>query len=117
MMKRSLKEIEYTQEVLELSRFAKALGHPVRLKILKFLADQSCCFTGELVDVLPLAQSTVSQHLKELRDAGLIRGEINPPRVRYCIHEKNWEKAQGLFTKFFQRDFLFSDDLRQISTK
>ena len=116
-MKRSPHQIEYTEETLALARFAKALGHPVRIKILRFLADQSCCFTGELVDVLPLAQSTVSQHLKELRDAGLIQGEIEPPRVRYCINETNWEKAKELFANFFRRDFLMSNDLQAVHTK
>ncbi len=116
-MKRSPHQIEYTEETLALARFAKALGHPVRIKILKFLTDQSCCFTGELVDVLPLAQSTVSQHLKELRDAGLIQGEIEPPRVRYCINKKNWEKAKELFMKFFQQDFLLSDTIEPTNIK
>ncbi len=101
-MKRSPEEVEYCQETVELARFAKALGHPTRVKILKFLKNRSCCFTGELVDDLPLAQSTVSQHLKELKDAGLIQGELDPPRIRYCIHEENWKKARALFSDFIK---------------
>ena len=88
-----------------LARFAKALGHPIRLTILQYLDKQSSCFTGDLVDVLPVAQSTVSQHLKELKDAGLIQGEVNPPKVKYCIHQENWEKAKELFCNFLDIDF------------
>lgn len=88
-----------------LARFAKALGHPIRLTILQYLDKQSCCFTGDLVDILPVAQSTVSQHLKELKEAGLIQGEVNPPKVKYCIDEKNWRIAKNLFCDFLDIDF------------
>lgn len=91
-----------TKTEIDLARVAKALGHPIRLQILKLLSNQSCCFTGDLVELLPVAQSTVSQHLKELKDAGLICGEINPPRVKYCINEQNWKKAQNAFQHFFE---------------
>lgn len=90
---------ENSQE--EMARFAKALAHPTRLEILRLLSTQSCCFTGDLVEVLPIAQSTVSQHLKELKNAGLIQGEINPPKIKYCINQENWRKAQLLFAAFF----------------
>ena len=86
----------------ELARFAKALGHPIRITILQLLENESCCFTGDLVDVLPLAQSTISQHLKELKNAGLIQGELNPPKTKYCINQQNWEKAKLLFADFFE---------------
>ncbi len=86
----------------DLARFAKALGHPTRLQILQLLADQSCCFTGDLVEVIPLAQSTISQHLKELKKAGLIQGEISPPKVKYCINHDNWKKARIMFNAFFE---------------
>jgi len=104
-MNKTLQQIEYSKETEALARFSKALGHPTRLIILKYLSNQSCCYTGDLVDVLPLAQSTISQHLKELKDAGLIDGELNPPKVRYCINQKNWEKARALFSTLFQEDF------------
>lgn len=87
----------------ELAKFAKALAHPTRIEILRLLSTQSCCYTGDLVEVLPIAQSTVSQHLKELKDAGLIQGDINPPKTRYCIHEANWQKAKVLFAAFFDK--------------
>jgi len=104
-MKRSAKEFEYSEDTLELSKFAKALGHPARIIILKHLSNQSCCFTGDLMEVLPLAQSTISQHLKELKEAGLIEGEVNPPKVKYCINESNWKLASELFKTLFKEDF------------
>jgi predicted transcriptional regulator len=103
-MKRTIQQIDYLAETEDLARFAKALGHPTRIKILNYLESQSCCFTGDLVEVIPLAQSTISQHLKELKDAGLIQGEVNPPKIKYCIHQENWEKAKVLFIDFFNRD-------------
>ena len=76
----------------ELAEFAKALSHPARIAILKALAQKNECICGDLVEVLPLAQSTVSQHLKELKNAGLIDGTIDGPRSCYCINWKAFEK-------------------------
>lgn len=101
-MKRSLENIVYEEETEALAKFAKALSHPTRVAIIKYLENQSCCFTGDLVDVLPIAQSTVSQHLKELKNAGLIQGELNPPRIKYCINKENWKVAKRLFKQFFK---------------
>ncbi len=103
-MKRTKSQIEYLKETEELARFAKALGHPTRIKIIKYLSEQSFCHTGGLMNFLPLAQSTISQHLKELKNAGLIQGEINPPKVKYCINRENWQKAKLLFCDFFDID-------------
>jgi predicted transcriptional regulator len=102
---RTLQKIDYSSETEQLAKFAKALGHPVRLVILKHLSTQSCCYTGYLVEILPLAQSTISQHLKELKDAGLIQGEVNPPKIRYCIDKENWNKAKHMFAELFKEDF------------
>ena len=88
---------ELTQEQEQLARFAKALGHPIRVAILQLLASQTCCFHGDMSEILPIAKSTLSQHLNELKDAGLIQGTINPPTVRYCIDSKNWKIAKSLF--------------------
>ena len=75
-----------TQEAdAELARYAKALGHPMRVRILRILAQQTECICGDMVAALPVAQSTVSQHLKVLKNAGLVQDEIDGPRVRYCI--------------------------------
>jgi len=101
-MKRTLNDIEFDSETGQLAQFAKALAHPTRITILKYLENQSCCFTGDLVELLPISQSTVSQHLKELKNAGLIQGEINPPRIKYCINKENWEKARVLFKLMFE---------------
>lgn len=101
-MKRSIGTIEYKEDTEALAKFAKALSHPTRIAIIKYLENQSCCFTGDLVDVLPISQSTVSQHLKELKNAGLIQGELNPPRIKYCINQENWTIAKGLFQQFFK---------------
>ncbi len=85
-----------------MARCAKALRHPTGLLILKYLDDQSCCFTGNLFEVSPNAQPAVSYHLKELKNAGLIQGELNPPKIKYCINQKNWGKAKMLFFGFFK---------------
>jgi len=96
-MNRSLAQVTYTNEEEQLAAFAKAMGHPVRIQVLKLLNTQACCYTGDLTDQFPLAQSTISQHLKALKEAGLIKGEIIPPKVRYCLNEENWQQVQDLF--------------------
>jgi len=79
---------------------ARALGHPARVAILQFLAEQNSCICGEIVDRLPLSQATVSQHLAELKRVGLIKGSIEGPRVCYCIDRKAWSEAKQLLTGF-----------------
>ena len=93
-----------------LARFAKALGHPARIAIMKFLAKQKTCYFGDIHEELPIAQATVSQHLKELKDAGLIQGEIETPKVKYCIVRENWEYARELFAEFFQTEICKDKD-------
>jgi ArsR family transcriptional regulator len=93
--------IEFTSEVLQIAKIAKALSHPVRVYILQKLSKMnSCCYSGDLVEEVPISRSTLSQHLKELKYAGLIQGEINPPYIKYCINRENWEKAKILFLNF-----------------
>ena len=94
------KHTEFTAADQELAALAKALGHPARVAILRLLAARQACVCGELVAELPLSQSTVSQHLKELKDAGLIQGEIDGPRVCYCLAPAGWTRAQGLLNAF-----------------
>jgi len=84
------------------ARYAKAMGHPVRVYVLELLSSQSCCYSVDLSDELPIAKSTLSQHLKELRDAGLIQGEIESPRIKYCLNKENWKEAQILFKNFLR---------------
>jgi len=90
-------EKAFTEKQEKASRYAKAMGHPVRMYVLELLSNQSCCYSGDLSDELPIAKSTLSQHLKELKDAGLIQGEIEAPRIKYCINKENWEEARKLF--------------------
>jgi predicted transcriptional regulator len=92
----------YTDEQIRLARYAKALSHPVRIQILQILSQQSCCYSGDIVDDLPIARSTLSQHLSELREAGLIQGEFNPPKIKYCIRQEAWAEAQKFFENFFK---------------
>lgn len=94
----------YSEEQEQLARYAKALGHPVRIRILEILAGSSCCYSGDMIDDLPIARSTLSQHLSELREAGLIQGEINPPKIKYCINRESWDRAQKLFCKLFKKN-------------
>ncbi len=91
----------FTKEQEQMARFAKALGHPVRIAILQMLAQQSCCYHGDMSEILPVAKSTLSQHLKELKDAGLIQGTITLPTVKYCINRENWELAKTMFGELF----------------
>lgn len=96
------KEEVFSDKQNRAARYAKAMGHPVRLFVLELLSKQSCCYSGDLSDELPIAKSTLSQHLKELKDAGLIQGEIESPRIKYCINKENWKEAQSLFRGLFE---------------
>jgi len=96
-----IKEV-ITEDQKTLARFAKAMGHPVRMYVLELLSKQACCYSGDLTDVLPIAKSTLSQHLRELKDAGLIQGEIEAPKIKYCLNQENWELAQKLFARFIK---------------
>jgi ArsR family transcriptional regulator, arsenate/arsenite/antimonite-responsive transcriptional repressor len=100
-----LKVKYYTDNQEKVARYAKAFSHPVRVFILDYLADNidKCCYSGDMAEELPIARSTLSEHLKELKKAGLIQGEINPPYIKYCINRENWEEAKVLFAGFFKR--------------
>lgn len=87
----------FTKDQEQTARFAKALAHPVRIAILELLNSQACCYHGDMVEELPIAKSTLSQHLNELKDAGLIQGNVTPPTVKYCINRENWNLAKQLF--------------------
>jgi DNA-binding transcriptional ArsR family regulator len=93
---------EFTKAQNEVAALAKALGHPARIAILQFIASQKACICGDIVDELPLSQSTVSQHLKELKKVGLIKGDIDGPSVCYCIDAKAWAKAKNLLNNVFE---------------
>lgn len=88
---------EFTLRDNRIARYAKALAHPARVAILRLLINKKACVCGDIVDELPLSQSTVSQHLKELKAAGLIQGDIEGTKVCYCIDPKEWAMAQRTF--------------------
>lgn len=101
-----VKNIEYFPEVVEISKFAKALSHPVRVYILMKLSNiGTCCYSGNLIEELPIGRSALSRHLKELKYADLIQGEIEAPYIKYCINRENFEKAKILFQNFFHNKF------------
>ena len=92
---------EFTIKQNKIAKYAKALGHPARIAILELLMKKQACICGDIVDELPLSQSTVSQHLKELKEAGLIKGDIEGVKVCYCIDEKEWENAKTYLATLF----------------
>ena len=92
---------EFTIKDNKIASYAKALAHPARVAILKLLIKKQACICGDIVDELPLSQSTVSQHLKELKEAGLIKGDIEGKKVCYCIDEKEWKMAKNYLSVFF----------------
>ena len=93
---------QFTAEENRMASIAKALAHPARIAILKVLIQKKACICGDIVDELPLSQSTVSQHLKELKEARLIKGDIEGVKVCYCIDGDNWAAAQSLLQEFFE---------------
>lgn len=103
-------EKKYCIKTETLAQMAKALGHPARIAIMKFLAKQNNCYFGDINEELPIAKATVSQHLAALKDAGLIQGEIETPKVKYCINRENWEYAKQLFSEFFNMELCEKSD-------
>jgi DNA-binding transcriptional ArsR family regulator len=92
---------EFTIKDNKIAKYAKALAHPARVAILQLLIKKQACICGDIVDELPLSQSTVSQHLKELKEAGLIKGDIDGVKICYCIDEKEWENAKSYLDTLF----------------
>lgn len=92
---------KFTAKENRIAEYAKALAHPARIAILQLLIKKQACICGDIVDELPLSQSTVSQHLKELKEAGLIKGDIEGKKICYCIDEKEWEKARTYLDRLF----------------
>jgi DNA-binding transcriptional ArsR family regulator len=96
------KHEEFTVKDNKVAKYAKALSHPARIAILRLLIQRQACICGDIVEELPLSQSTVSQHLKELKDAGLIKGEIEGVKICYCIDEKEWTEAKRYIDELFE---------------
>lgn len=97
------KKEEFKTEDIWLADVAKALSHPARIRILKILTEMDVCMCGDIVDLLPLSQSTVSQHLKELKRVGLVQGDIDGPKVCYCVNNKTLQKAKIELDKLFKQ--------------
>ena len=99
------KETPITENQEKIARYGKALSNPTRIFILEYLVNNlnKCCYSGDMAEILPIARSTLSEHLKELKNAGLIQGEINPPYIRYCINTENWEEARLLLSELFRK--------------
>jgi len=93
---------EFTVKDNKLANYAKALAHPARVAIVQLLIKKQACICGDIVEELPLSQSTVSRHLKELKDAGLIKGDIEGAKVCYCIDEQEWKTAKTYLAKLFE---------------
>lgn len=94
----------------EISLFAKAFGHPARVAILQYLFKIDTCVCGDLVNEIGLAQPTISQHLKELKHLGLIKGNVEGTSVCYCINSENWTKMKELMTQFLNQDISKKED-------
>lgn len=97
------KTISYSEQEIRLTKYVKALAHPARMAILNLLLEKKTCICGDIVDELPLSQSTVSQHLKELKDVGLIKGDIDGTSVCYCINSVVWKEISSQLALFFDR--------------
>ena len=91
----------FSENQMELADIARALSHPVRIYILELLSKQTCCYTGDLAEELPVARSTLSQHFKELKRAGLIKGTTRPPKIMYCLNKEKWELVKKMYGSFF----------------
>jgi ArsR family transcriptional regulator, arsenate/arsenite/antimonite-responsive transcriptional repressor len=95
---------DYPTRQVKVAQFAKALSHPARIAIIEHLHQYGECFCGDIVDELPLAQASVSQHLKELKEAGLVEAIEMPPKVKYRIQPENWKIAKDYFCHFFDEN-------------
>lgn len=96
------KKHKFTERQEQIAKYGNALANPVRVAILELLSTQSCCYHGDMAEELPIANSTLSQHLTVLKRAGLIQGEIKPPKTEYCINKENWAIAKALLTDFLE---------------
>lgn len=94
---------QFTDKQNEVASLLKALAHPARIAIIELLLKSDSCICGDIVEELPLAQPTVSQHLKELKNAGLIKGTIEGTSICYCVDEKNWSKLQKFMNHYFEK--------------
>jgi predicted transcriptional regulator len=111
-----IKTDAFTSELQELAKFTRVLSHPARLAILQYLADTKTCISGDISDYIPLSRSTVSQHLKELKELGLIQGEVHGLKINYCLCNSQITKFKKMFDNFF-RDMTSIDIICDINCK
>lgn len=96
-------KVIYSEKHLQIAKYAKAMSHPARVFILEKLSEMnSCCYSGDIAEELKIGRSSLSQHLKELKLAGLIQGETEPPFIKYCINRENWQMAKSLCRELFK---------------
>lgn len=95
------KSFHFSEQQNQLALYAKAFAHPARVAIIQQIIKNNTCVVGTLADVLPLSQSTISQHLKELKQTGIIKGEIEGPSICYCINQDNWNNVKKVLISFF----------------
>jgi len=109
----------YSEDQEKMARYGKALAHPARVFILDYLVNNldKCCYSGDMAEELPIARSTLSEHLRQLKESGLIQGEINPPFIKYCINSDNWMEAKRLFGSFFEREQSLTGSCRNNKTE
>ncbi|MGQ9820154.1 MAG: ArsR/SmtB family transcription factor [Candidatus Kapaibacteriales bacterium] len=97
-------KIEFSLDILEIAKFAKAMSHPLGVYILKKLSEMDAfCYSDNLVEEIPLGRSTLSRHLKEFKYAGLIQGETESPFIKSCLNVENWNKAKTMCKSFFNK--------------
>lgn len=99
-------KVQFTEEQKEIADYFKVFSNPVRIAILQHIIDQRACICSDLVDEIGLAQATISQHLKEIKEAGIIQGNVEGKSICYCINPKEWKNIQQLFNKFFDQNIV-----------
>lgn len=103
---REIKKLKFTDSQQEIADYFKVLSNPVRIAILQHIIDQKACICSDLVDEIGLAQATISQHLKEIKDAGIIQGSVEGKSICYCINPDKWKKVQDLLNAFFDQEII-----------
>lgn len=101
-MKNSINALDYEKNTELLAVFSKALSHPTRIKILKLIERSSGCYPNDIIEKFPLAQSTISRHIKVLKDSGLIKAEVIHPNIKYIVNISNWQIAKAIFNNLLR---------------
>lgn len=105
---KEVKKVKFTESQQEIADYFRVLSNPARIAILQHIIDQKACICSDLVDEIGLAQATISQHLKEIKDAGIIQGSVEGKSICYCINPEKWKEVQDLFNAFFDQEIIIS---------